>query len=311
MSRPLRIEYPGALYHVTSRGNAREAIYLCDEDRERFLQMWQEEVKHQGWICYAYCLMDNHYHLLFETPEGNLSQGMQRFNGRYTQYFNHYHHRVGHLFQGRYKAILVEKEAHLRELCRYVVLNPVRANMAKAAGEWPWSSYGAVCGEQHDSWLAVQHVQSLFGTSAKKAINHYKRFVEEGIHIGSPWEQLRGQIYLGGDDFIDGLQSRIDSHAFDRDITFEQRYPCRATVDDVVRAVMEHYGMDRHEVVDRRNKMVFRQLIFLLRRACNAPLREIASMTGISEGRVSQIHRAMLDADWDKEMKELVKKFNV
>ncbi len=116
MSRPLRLEYPGALYHVTSRGNAREAIYLCDEDREEFLQLWADEVKQQGWICYAYCLMDNHYHLLFETPEGNLSRGMQRFNGRYTQFFNHSHHRVGHVFQGRYKAILVEKEAHLQEL---------------------------------------------------------------------------------------------------------------------------------------------------------------------------------------------------
>jgi len=311
MSRPLRIEYPGALYHVTSRGNAREAIYLCDEDRKKFIQMWQDEVNHQGWICYAYCLMDNHYHLLFETPEGNLSRGMQRLNGRYTQYFNHHHQRVGHLFQGRYKAILVEKEAHLQELCRYVVLNPVRAKMVNAAGDWEWSSYRGTCGEQHDSWLAVQAVQSLFGTSAKQAISNYKRFVTGGIHISSPWAKLRGQIYLGGDEFVDDMQHRIEDHALDRDINFEQRYPYRATVDEVLNAVMRHYKMDKDAVLDRRNKAVFRQTVFLLRRVCNTPLREVATMAGISEGRVSQIYRAMLNRDWDDELKILAKKYNV
>ncbi len=145
MTRPLRLEFPGALYHVTARGNARQEIYLCDEDRERFVQLLAEEVKQQGWICYAYCLMDNHYHLLFETPSANLCKGMQRFNGRYTQYFNRFHQRVGHVFQGRYKSILVEKEVYLLELCRYVVLNPVRAKMVAAPGDWIWSSYMATC----------------------------------------------------------------------------------------------------------------------------------------------------------------------
>ena len=141
MSRPLRLEFPGALYHVTARGNARADIFLDDEDRDRFLLLLKDEIIQQGWRCYAWCLMDNHYHFLIETPEANLSRGMQRLNGRYTQSFNRIHQRVGHIFQGRYKAILVEKESHLLELCRYIVLNPVRAGMVDDVSQWQWSSY--------------------------------------------------------------------------------------------------------------------------------------------------------------------------
>ncbi|MBL4760911.1 MAG: transposase [Mariprofundaceae bacterium] len=312
MSRPLRIEYPGALYHVTSRGNARGDIYRCDEDRERFLQMFREEIERQGWICYAYCLMDNHYHLLFETPEGNLCRGMQRMNGRYTQYFNHKHDRVGHLFQGRYKAILVEKDAHLLELCRYVVLNLVRANMVDDVGDWVWSSYAAICDDDiEDSWVAVNVVLSLFGNSLNQAIASYKQFVNAGVGIVSPWEQLRGQIYLGGDNFVGGLQSRIDDCALDRDITVKQRHPMRPDVDTVLRTVMAYYGMDEASLLDKRNKKPFRNIVFLLRRVCCSPLKDVACMAGISEGRVSQIYRAMMENDMERDIEILLEKFNV
>lgn len=133
MARPLRIEIPGAIYHITSRGNAREPIFLDDGDYADFLNLLSLNLKRFNWILHAYCLMGNHYHLLIETPEGNLSRGMRQLNGTYTQWFNRKHNRVGHIFQGRYKAILVEKDSHLLELCRYVVLNPVRANMVKKA----------------------------------------------------------------------------------------------------------------------------------------------------------------------------------
>src|ERR1700675_1231059 len=115
MARPLRLEFAGALYHLTARGNARQKIYLCVEDRHRFLDLLGKEIEQQGWICYAYCLMDNHYHLLIETPEPNLVAGMRRLNGVYTQAFNRHHRRVGHLLQGRYKAIVVDKNAYLQE----------------------------------------------------------------------------------------------------------------------------------------------------------------------------------------------------
>ncbi|MDX8391070.1 MAG: transposase [Mariprofundaceae bacterium] len=129
MSRPLRIGFPGALYHLTARGNGKNDIFLNDDERNNFLELIGQEIKQQGWICYAYWLMDNHYHLLVETPEGNLMNGMHRLNGRYAQAFNRKHGHVGHVFQGRYKSILVEKDACLLELGRYIVLNPLRAGM--------------------------------------------------------------------------------------------------------------------------------------------------------------------------------------
>ena len=146
MARPLRIEFPGALYHLTSRGNARSDIFVDDLDRQKFLDILSSVVYKHRWICHGYCLMGNHYHLLIETPEGNLCRGMRQLNGVYTQAFNRRHGRVGHLLQGRYKSILVEKESYLLELCRYIVLNPVKAEMVNAPEDWAWSSYRATAG---------------------------------------------------------------------------------------------------------------------------------------------------------------------
>src|SRR3989339_1664941 len=129
MTRPLRIEYPGAVYHVTSRGNEKKAVFKDDQDRESFLNTLYRVNKRYNWLCHAYCLMTNHYHLLIETPNANLSTGMRQLNGVYTQALNRRRNRVGHVFQGRYKAVLVQKDNHLLELCRYIVLNPVRAGL--------------------------------------------------------------------------------------------------------------------------------------------------------------------------------------
>ena len=146
MSRPVRIQFEGALYHVTSRGDRREPIYEDNDDRSAFLDILGEVSETFNWICHAYCLMTNHYHLVIETPDGNLSKGMRQLNGVYTQASNRRHKRTGHLFQGRYKAILVDADAYLLELTRYVVLNPVRAGMVDEPGNWPWSSYQAMIG---------------------------------------------------------------------------------------------------------------------------------------------------------------------
>ncbi|MDO8369425.1 MAG: transposase [Candidatus Nitrotoga sp.] len=143
MSRPIRIEFSNALYHVTARGDRREDIFEDDEDRQMFLSTLAQVITQFNWICHAWCLMDNHYHLLIQTPDGNLSKGMRQLNGIYTQASNRCHQRVGHLFQGRFKAILVDSDAYLLELTRYVVLNPVRAGMVKKPADWKWSSYRA------------------------------------------------------------------------------------------------------------------------------------------------------------------------
>ncbi len=209
MARPLRIEFAGALYHVTSRGDRRGAIYGDDQDREAFLGVLAEVVERFNWICHAYCLMTNHYHAVIETVEENLSRGMRHLNGVYTQASNRRHKRVGHLFQGRYKAILVDRDAYLQELSRYVVLNPVRAGIVDSPGEWPWSSYRAMVGEGPvPKWLAVDGLLCDFGSKRKQARLRYQRFVQEGVGRRGPWDGLRQQIYLGDEKFVERMQSK-------------------------------------------------------------------------------------------------------
>jgi len=200
MARPLRIEVEGGLYHVTSRGDRREAIFEDDEDRQKFLSILGDVIEQMRWLCYGYCLMDNHYHLLIETPEGNLAKGMRQLNGIYTQASNRRNDRCGHLFQGRYKSIMVDAEAYLLELLRYVVLNPVRAGMAADPSGWPWSSYNATAGKaKAPDWLAVERLLAHFARQTAAARRRYAAFVLDGIGRKSIWQGLNRQAFLGDD----------------------------------------------------------------------------------------------------------------
>ncbi len=186
MSRPLRIEYPGAAYHVTSRGNARNKIFSDVHDREIFLSILDEVITRYNWLCHAYCLMDNHYHLMIETPDANLSIGMRQLNGIYTQKYDNKHHRPGHIFQGRFKAILVQKDHYLLELCRYVVLNPVRAGVVEKPEAWRWSSYQATAGlRKKPDYLTTDWILGLL-SSRTMAERQYRKFVRDGVHQRSP-----------------------------------------------------------------------------------------------------------------------------
>lgn len=212
MSRPIRIAFPDALYHVTARGDRREAIFDDDQDRRQFLATLEQVVDRFNWVCHAWCLMDNHYHLLIQTPDGNLSRGMRQLNGVYTQASNRRHRRVGHLFQGRFKAILVDSDAYLLELARYVVLNPVRAGMVKAPADWPWSSYRASVGlDPSAPWLAVDGLLAMFGKRRATAQTRYAQFVAEGVKAASPWLNLHGQVFLGDERFVERMQARMEA----------------------------------------------------------------------------------------------------
>jgi len=225
MARPLRIEYPGAVYHITSRGNARGKIFLDEEDYRGFIDCLCWVVKRFNWILYAYCLMDNHYHLLIETPEGNLSKGMRQLNGTYTQRFNRRHKRVGHVLQGRYRAILVDKDSYLLELSRYIVLNPVRAGIVREPMGWGWSSYKETGGYSRgipcltSDWILLQ-----FGRKRVEAEKRYREFVREGIRAESPWKDVKGQIYLGDREFIDKIKGLIRGKEAIKEIPRAQRY---------------------------------------------------------------------------------------
>lgn len=233
MARPLRIEYPGAVYHVTSRGNARKSIFLEDTDRQVFLEVLKTVVEKYNWLCHAYCLMDNHYHILVETPDPNLSLGMRQLNGVYTQGFNRRHNRVGHVFQGRYKSILVEKNEYLLELCRYLVLNPVRAGVVSKPKKWNWSSYQATAYSVKDpEFLSVDWILGQFAKKKKKARKAYRKFVTDGLvrTEESPWKKLVGQIVFGGSDFGADIQSRLNEAKEIGEIPRAQRYPGRPSL---------------------------------------------------------------------------------
>jgi putative transposase len=265
MARPLRIQYDGALYHITSRGNARKAIYRDDEDRRMFLDTLFNVNKRYKWICHAYCLMNNHYHLIIETPEGNLSKGARQLNGVYTQKYNRRHHKVGHIFQGRYKAILIEKESHLLEVCRYVVLNPVRAKAVAKAEEWRWSSYRGTSGmDKPHLCLTRDWVLGQFSTRKGTAEKKYREFVESGRGEEAIWKKVKEGSILGRDEFVETLMDYIKGQRDIREIPRRQRYINRPGLKDIFSA----------EVVNKKSKR-------------NEKIREAAERHGYSQKEVA------------------------
>ncbi len=278
MSRPLRLEFPGAIYHVTARGNAREVIFLDDDDKLSFLAVLAETVSRFGWLCHAYCLMDNHYHLLIETPNGNLSRGMRQVNGVYTQRFNRRHARVGHLLQGRFKAILVERDSYLLELCRYIVLNPVRANMVTNINRYLWSSYPSTVGRQAaPDWLTTDWVLSQFGKRRTSAQRKYAEFVAQGQNLSSPWPALKGQVLLGSAQFVEQVQPLLAGIRDIREVPRDQRLAHRP---DLVALFPAHVC---------KNKQARDEAIRCAYLECGYTMAAIARETKIHYSTVSKI----------------------
>lgn len=273
MARSLRIEFPGALYHLTSRGDGQERIYISEEDRNLFLNILSDVCLRYRWICYAYCLMDNHYHLLIETPVGNLSKGMQLLNGVYTQKFNRIHKRVGHIFQGRFKGILVDKDSYLLELSRYIVLNPVRAKMVALPHEWKWSSYlGTILKDSNPNWLHVDKILCLFSEEVSVAIQKYQEFIIDGMSSRSPWNDLKKQIYLGNEEFINEMLKKIDSQMSLIDIPKTQ------------------YEIERYTLKEiEQNAVTRNEGIYIAYRSGQFSLKEIGDYFGLHYSSVSKI----------------------
>ena len=195
MGRTPRIQLAGALYHVTSRGNAQQRICLDDWDHTWLVAQIGEAVTRYGWICQSYCVLGNHFHLSVKTPEPNLAKGMRILNGPYAQRFNRRYGRVGHVFQGRYSAELVTRDEHLLELSRYVALNPVRAGLCSRPELWPWSSYRATIGlDAAPSWLAVDALLAPFDGGPTAAAVRYRSFVEDGLRAFRAASRSNGSL---------------------------------------------------------------------------------------------------------------------
>ena len=207
MSRPVRIEFPGAHYHVTSKGINKRAVFLDDEDRAVFLNVVESVVARFGWRLHAYVMMENHYHLVLEVPEANLSKGMRQLNGVYTQHFNRRHDTDGSLFQGRFRSILFEPESYLLPLCRHVVLNPVRVNKTRTPHTWRWSSYRATAGTvKTPPYLCTDAVLEHFGKREKDSQRKYRDYVKEGTGVASPLDERSCQVLLGSPAFLNEMQ---------------------------------------------------------------------------------------------------------
>jgi len=279
MARPLRIEFPGALYHITSRGNARQTIFLDEEDFTDFLTILGQVTRRYHFLLHSYCLMHNHYHLLIETPEGNLARGMRQLNGIYTQHVNKRHQRVGHILQGRYKSILIDKENYLLELSRYIALNPVRANLVEDPKDWPWSAYPQLIGcNQKIPCLSTDWILAQFGPERKAAIEAYQEFVLSGIDVGSPLEKVKGQLFLGPENFMDQIKHLIHEQESLSEIPKKQRYAARPSL---------------HEIFQGKDKKAKEEQMYQAYQEYGYTLKDIAEYLGMHYTTVSKIIKRM------------------
>jgi REP element-mobilizing transposase RayT len=284
MARPLRIVYEGAFYHVTSRGNEKRPIFNSDSDRKAFLGYLESAYERYFALIHAYCLMENHYHLLIETPEANLPQIMRHINGAYTTYFNVKWDRAGHLFQGRYKAILVEKDAYAMELSRYIHLNPVRAGYVERPEDYQWSSYRNYIGKTRPpNWLHTAFVLGYFGESECAAKKGYREFVEEivGKEQDSPFKQVVGGALLGTEAFISKIKdSVVGTRIQDKNIPALRTLCNRWSVEQIFELV------DTNLEGDERVKRDFK--LYLCRKYTSARLKDIGDKIGLGETGVFQ-----------------------
>ena len=284
MARPLRIVFPDAFYHVTARGNERKAIFKSKRDRERFLEYLESATERYQAVIHAYCLMGNHYHLLLETPAANLPQIMHHINGAYTTYFNVKRARSGHLFQGRYRAIVVEKDEYAKELSRYIHLNPVRAKMVQRPEQYAWTSYPFYIGkEKAPSWLQRRFILGYFGRSIKVAQKGYEKFVSQLVDedYQSPLEDVFGSALLGSQAFIDFIKKEfISKQNSDRNVPALKQLANQATIPDICQTV--------ESVLGDTPRLSRKVQIFLCRKHTTASLAMIGDRFGIGDSAVSQ-----------------------
>jgi len=286
MARPLRIEYPGAFYHVTSRGNEQKDVFKSRGDREKFLAYLSSSSERYGAVIHAYCLMSNHYHLLLETPEGNLSEVMRHINGAYTTYFNVKRKRAGHLFQGRYKAILVEADDYAAELSRYIHLNPVRVGIVERPEHYQWSSYQGYSGQSAPpEWLKTGFILGCFGKQSASAHRKYRAFVEDRLGKGyeSPLRRAIGASILGSPAFVEEITATHLKGKEDKDIPVLRQLAMRPAPEQIIEEAKAEFGEDI--------KLARRASIHLCHKYSGMRLRAIGERFNVGDTGISEASR--------------------
>ncbi len=317
MARPLRIQYEHALYHITGRGNERKKIFYGQDDYERFKKYLTEAQARYGFILHCYVLMGNHYHLVGETPHANLDAIMHSINGAYTTYFNKRRKRSGHLFQGRYKAILVERDSYLLELSRYVHLNPVRAHMVEKPEEYAYSSYQSYISPDMDDIVNRDLIWDMIAVNREKAPSLYREFVEAvtGEQAGSPLNSVYGGMILGHTQFIKGTLDRLENERVRKeDVSGRRALKTPVNLSDTVEAVSRALEVPTERITSTKGRQ--RNLaIYLTRRTTAFTNREIGQAFGnISCSAVTRVCErfeatlktdAALRAELDRAMEKL------
>lgn len=313
MARPLRLEFEGALYHVTARGNERGKVFFTKRDYLKFKEYLAEgEIKH-GFKLHAYVLMTNHYHLIIETPEGNLGRIMHHLNGSYTTYINIKRKRSGHLFQGRYKAILVEKDSYLLELSRYLHLNPVRAKMVARPEEYTHSSYGSYISLAKEEIITTDMILGMLTSSSTQAKERYKTYVESVLEekLQSPMVNVYGGMMLGGESFIRDVLSRLASDKVeDTEVSHRKALRTSTGEEEVISLLCDHYGCTLAEI-SRSNRSEARNAgIYLLKKYSGATNARIGDLFGgISYSAVAKVCQSFTkNLSADKELQVRLRK---
>ena len=322
MARPLRIELANGLYHVTARGWERRVIVDSDRDREDWLRLFDRVATRSNWRVFSWVLMTNHFHLYLRTPEPNLSAGMHDFVSGYASLFNRRHRRVGSLFQGRFKAILVEDETHAWELSRYIHLNPVRAKMVRLPEEYAWSSYRPYRygreAQKAPAWLDWETVLSEHSQNIRTARRAYQRFVEQGMHDppASPLAAAVGGVFLGKSDWVEAMRKRIAGEPADGNVPLRRKLAWRPSPEDIMQVVQRHYQVPmsvfgRARVHGNDARMA---AIYLVRRLTDQSVAVTAEAFGrVSSAAISKtVKRAESrredDAKWNRLLAQLEKK---
>ena len=280
MARPLRIEYPGAFYHVTNRGHRQEPIVMDERDKERFISCLERMAKQFYVLVHSYCLMTNHYHLILETPEGNLSRAVQWLNVSYATYYNRRHNYAGHLFQGRFKAVLVDAGEYLEVLSRYIHLNPVRAGIESYAWDYAWSSCRYFVGPRKaPDWLEVNRILEGFSRSRRVARQRYAAYLSEE-NQANPFDDVVGGSLLGSRHFSEWVRGTfLSERKTDREIPQLKELKPRPEVEMIVEEVAKHFNVaPEHILVSGRKRNIGRDVAIYLS-------RELSSMSGRHLGR--------------------------
>jgi len=318
MARPLRIEYPGAFYHVTARGNERKRIFSAKTDYKQFKRYLEKAGEKYGCRIHCYVLMQNHYHLLMETPGGNLSQVMHYLNGSYTAFFNHRTGRSGHLFQGRYKAILVEVDSYLLQLSRYIHLNPVRAGAVEKPQDYPYSSYQSFIADKGEEILTRDLIWGMISKDKRLGPSRYRSFVERGLgrELENPLKEVYAGSVLGGNAFVREALDKLKEEVWSRvEVSHRKELQTPYEAEEIVHLVSEHFGMNFEELV--RQKGDGRNLIIhLLKNKTGMTNREIGEMAGgLSYSGVSRVEERFVeklkkDKKLDKDLKTVLNKLS-